>query len=340
MQRVQQAQNTTTKKLLVLGAARSGSTWVSRIICSGCDDVAYRHEPDSHFLYAAAARAKRGLGIYPICSDRLPRSLEELWVSAFCHRAPTTPRLGNVQQKIWNAIPGVWKDYSVRANDSTIRGSVARSSARGAVLPSLREQYSGVVNSSAANAVSFDPPGYILAKSVHAPFYARQLVDAIKPDAVVVTVRPLEELAASWISLNYWPVSRDQQQQTLPILSKRTHLRQTTWPENEIKSIVWSITAMQLELTHAAEESNWILFDHASACENPKMKFKELFEKLQISWSDQVEADLAFTNKTGRSSYDTSRISAEEIGKWKNRLAPEVVEQISTSLREIGTPAD
>jgi len=326
------------KTLLILGVARSGSTWVSRILSSGYDKVAYHHEPDSHFLYAAAAHAKCGLGIYPVCTDHLPESLEKLWANVFHAHSRAATRSGKVQQKAWNWIPGIWKDYSVGIGDTTLRGSVARQLSRGATLAALRNQHMNPEESPADSMISRKTPDCILAKSVHSPFYAQQLVQAIKPDAVVVTIRPLEELAASWISLNYWPVSKDQQPQTIAKLSERTQLQQMAWPENEIKSIVWSIAAMQLELIHAAEESNWILFDHASACESPAMRFKELFSSLQISWTEQTEADLAITDKPGKSSYDTYRVSAAEIGKWKSRLAPEVVDDIAAALQEIGLP--
>ena len=101
------------KRVLILGVARSGSSWLARIVCAVDQDCIYQHEPDSHFLYAAAAFAKRECGqFYSNIPDNAP-ALVKLWSDVFFINNTSRDRSSHIRQKIWSYVPGLWKDHAV-----------------------------------------------------------------------------------------------------------------------------------------------------------------------------------------------------------------------------------
>lgn len=306
------------KRILLLGTARSGTSWTASVINSDNRGI-YANEPDSHFRNPAAAFAKQGLGIFPVIDEEIPPNLAQLWLHVFDKHRSKTTNVGKYVSNIWPRIPGIWKDYSVSEEKVGLSGNLA------GLLARHSDYWQHQKN------IQYE---FILAKSVHAPFYAKPLVNFIKPDSVVVNFRPIEEIIASWVSLDYWPLGVGQTHVATQVICRHTKLKNLCWPTGSIERIVWSVTAMQLQLLRQANDEGWITLNHIDACLNPSATFKQLFENIELKWTDAQEQHLQDSDKVGKS-YDGHRIRKDESGKWKKRLPPEAVERIAAELAKL-----
>jgi hypothetical protein len=83
----------------------------------------------------------------------------------------------------------------------------------------------------------------------------------------------------------------------------------------------------------------WIVVRHEDAARDPIGVFGNLYERLGLEWStrvrDEVAAHSASSNPSElRSRHDVRLSSSESLGNWKQRLAPEEIAFLRSSVRE------
>jgi hypothetical protein len=73
--------------VLIAGVPRSGTTWIGECL-SAASTTAYVHEPDNELARPSAARAKRGIGPYPVLApgESAPE-FDRLWERLFDDRS-------------------------------------------------------------------------------------------------------------------------------------------------------------------------------------------------------------------------------------------------------------
>lgn len=311
-----------TRRILVLGAPRSGTSWTAQMLCQG-GKCFYADEPDSHFKYPSAVRAKYNKGLFPVADGQtLPAELEQLWRVVFGLEQYPAKSISNLANLVWHRIPGIWKDYAVTGGEISAVGKAVASLSRLSVPlhPDPTQKYD-----------------YIIAKSVHAAFYAPELVGRLKLDAVVVNVRPVEEIIGSWLSLGYWPLEDYQQGSVLEKLNGfNGEFASKSWPADSIRSVVWSVVAMQLALYEYGKRMGWVIFDHARVCNDPEQSFKMLYRSVGLDWCPSSEAMLEETTSTDGKGYETCRLTSKESGKWRSRLDQKSINIVEQTLKDLG----
>ena len=169
------------RPLLVVGAPRSGTTWVRQVL--GQDPgVLSLAEPDSEGNRGAAIRAKRAVGRFPCLSpgDRADE-YRRLWVWILAG-APVTPRQRVADWILAHANPDRRARYY---------------SGRRSPLLSLAGTVADIPDPGSAPAAD---PRTVVVKSVHAPLTAEWLDDEFDIDVLVLHRHP-GAILASWLAL-------------------------------------------------------------------------------------------------------------------------------------------
>jgi len=71
--------------------------------------------------------------------------------------------------------------------------------------------------------------------------------------------------------------------------------------------------------------------DHEDLCTDPVAKFKELTDRVELTWSREAEDYLAAANKPGDDAA-TNRLASEQSGKWRKSLSAEQVDRATELL--------
>ena len=66
-------------------------------------------------------------------------------------------------------------------------------------------------------------------------------------------------------------------------------------------------------------------------CVEPAKKFRALFEKMGVPWSEDVETYLEEANRPGEG-LKPVRVTSEQVDRWKSRLTAGEVEEINSVL--------
>jgi hypothetical protein len=106
-------------------------------------------------------------------------------------------------------------------------------------------------------------------------------------------------------------------------------------------SLAEQLTWMWLVMNeHALEgisgNGNAIVVTHEALCANPVPEAQRLFAFCELPWPSQTGTYLETAKSIDRtpSYYDLNRNSSEEIGKWKDELPRETIEQVQSILHE------
>ena len=90
------------------------------------------------------------------------------------------------------------------------------------------------------------------------------------------------------------------------------------------------------ELFARNEKWVWVIFE--DVCVEPVAKFKDLYRRLGMEWTQAAEEKLLnMTNTRSDSFYGTNRKSSEEVDKWKNTLSEEEIEAIRSAILKYNT---
>lgn len=275
-------------RILIAGLPRSGTTWLARIMASA-PGVRYVNEPDNWEVEPLAVVGWRGLGEMPVLApgDRAD-NYRLMWEFAFAGGWPSSHKLFD---------------------------RVRRASTSSKVPRSLKHW----MLSRTARAVARGKPagGHQLVKSVLSLRSIEWVAHEFSPAIVIAWRHPLNLVPAwrerGWKNLyEVDPDIRDRFENTV------------AWPpptREGFERSAWIVCAESVLLFERIDRHpDWLIVSHERQCLDPPGGFRNLFDRLGLEWTGEVEERLGATNNPG-SGYETNRRSAEEPLRWKFRLS-------------------
>ncbi|MGH2698640.1 MAG: sulfotransferase [Actinomycetota bacterium] len=293
------------RPVLVVGPPRSGTTWVEQVMGLAADSCSI-NEPDNDTQVPFALKAKRALGRYPVLDpgDEAPEDYARLWDGAFAGiRHSRNPRwkTGKLLLKLAD------KNEFRRALCTQVDPCLSLKLRAAIALASPPSD-----GTTAAN---------VVVKSVHTSFSVSWIAERWQPKVVVVLRHPFN-VVGSWAELGWGAGGgcslferssvrrRYLDPMGIPLPQKRA---------TSIELLTWQIALLTSALERtAAAHPEWQVVWHESLCLDPKTRFKELFHKVGLSWTEEAEAFLD----------STKRVTSEQPGRWRTRLESDQVEKI------------
>lgn len=302
-------------RVLVVGVPRSGTTWVANVLARAAGGE-YLEEPDNHFRFAYAFRAKRRLGRreYPLLATEdasaEAQDFVELWRHAFTPEP--TGQVTELRRRAANRLVGA-------AGPRRVSAALARTGG-----------HSGLT-AAAAMAVPerLDDGQALVVKSVYAPLCVEWIASRCETEVIAVVRHPLN-VVSSWIELGWLdPAGRESVSALEPGAVEELATRFDAPPPSasRLGRATWLIGA----LTCALEDSlrgnpSWHRVVHEELCAAPHDAFSQLARQLRLGWSEADDALLEEMNRPG-GAYETARLAADLPDVWRRRLGDEQVRE-------------
>lgn len=278
---------TVSGRILIAGVARSGTTWVGRVL-EKAPGVVYVNEPDNREAHWFADVGRQGLGFLPVLRPGAPaRHYGLTWDVAFRGGWPQNPRL-----------------------DRMARGALRMP--RPLRAPALSALGRRVARIPAAAPV-------VVCKSVYVPLALEWVAAHTQARPLIVRRHPLNILA-SWIELGVPAYPIDQDPRVRELVLEPLGLPAPPEPASHVQLVAWCIGVLDAALLDArSQHRDWIVVSHEELCLDPVGRFRRLFAELHLRWTDAVEQYLSIANRQGEG-YVTERISTELPDAWRRRL--------------------
>ncbi len=196
---------------------------------------------------------------------------------------------------------------------------------------------------------TIDPLETILIKDVHASMMLEWFEANYNAKIITITRNPLN-LAASWFKVWVNSMPNDRQEILLEkpiqnILKQQNLMDKYYRPyEDVIKeargfweqiSVFWGIV-YKLELEQA-KLHNRIVIRHEDICQRPEGEFKELFNNLDLTWTEKTDKTLNETiSSHSGNPYKPYRNTSNEVDKWKKSLEDWQVKKILKFTQPFG----
>jgi hypothetical protein len=306
-----------TRRLLVIGPPRSGTTWVEQVLgrAAGARVV---HEPDNETCNPFALRAKTSLGRFPVLApgDPAPVAYHELWSRAF-------DGVGRAATARWLAAKALLRTADADLDAAFDRGRLDRG------RPALSTRLRLIAALAALPPEQLperpdDPP--VLVKSVHASLAAEWIVQRWRPKVVVVVRNPLN-VVGSHVALGWGASGLD-----YPFLHRG--LAHLDWVPavppgaTPLQRLAWQIGLFFGALESAAERNpGWLVVSHEALCADPPAGFKAVCAALELPWTEEAAAFLAASDRPGKG-LETRRVAAEQPSNWTRNLTAAQVEEV------------
>jgi hypothetical protein len=313
------------RDILIIGVARSGTTWLGRVLGKTAG-AHYFHEPDNHdLLYGRpfVVRAKRSVGPYPVLAPGdEAQEYERLWASLFD---------GAVDQ---SRVVTRFVDRAKRSIAARLMRRVNRERLRLSFRdPAFSPPYLSKVAGLAALPPTRPECRVLITKSVYLPFCIDWLAARWDVNVVVVSRHPLAVIA-SWIELGF---SGDNPRlENDPRIQDRYLERWDVRPLRKHSSLL-SSTAWVVGLLRAAHDEaaarhpEWLQVSHDELCGSPDVGFRHLADECGLLWNRDAERFLQETNRPG-SGYDIHRPTKEQPARWRQRFDTKDVKEIARVL--------
>jgi Sulfotransferase family len=318
-----------TAPVLVVGVPRSGTTWVAQILATAAGGC-YLEEPDNHFRFAYAFRAKHQLGTreYPSPAPGSntgdTSAYDALWQAALT-RHPAETR-SNVRRTLANAL--VARASSKRVS-AALAGSVLRH-------PDL------AVAARIAVPERAELDGPLVVKSVYAPLAAEWIASNHDVRVVSVLRSPLNVLS-SWIELDWLPPSGPDVLSTLdPAIAQELAERYEAPPpaRSTLARAAWVTGALTCALDEATRRNPaWARVVHEELCVAPGEEYPRVAERVGLRWTAEGDSALEAGNRPGRG-YETARVAADTREAWRDRLDDAQVTEIRRVLERLPLALD
>jgi Sulfotransferase family len=305
------------RRILLVGSARSGTSWTGRAL--GCAEAtAYVNEPDNVDANPApgARTGVRGLGPFPVIApgEESP-GFEALWALAFSARVPNRKGIRRGVSRLALRLPRAVRDPLMRR--------VAR------------------VVASAPGA-----PEHTVAKSVMAHFSLQWIWERFHPRVVIIQRNPLN-VVSSWITLNVHGFDIHRRAAILERFAEPIGIRSPGPDASPLSLTAWWVGLLNVTLARAAAvHPEWIVISHESLCDETELAFHDLYARLGLTWtarSDKFLAEYGYHRPTFRPSYAPGEgLTAREITRaqtqrWRERLSDDQVREIESVLEAFPT---
>lgn len=311
------------RPLLVVGIPRSGTTWIAKVIARGTG-ASYLEEPDNHFRFAFAFRAKAALGLrgHPLLvpgdSPEAARDYELLWRAALAPEGPSSS-LRTVGGRVADRI--VAKAGAERVTRVLADGRLGLDLEFGRRLAEPRRLEHGGRS--------------ILVKSVYAALAVEWIAQRHDVSVVVAERHPLN-IVSSWQELGWLGADGQEPFQALdPNVVDSLTARFGVEPPTEgssVGAVAWLVGALGRALGEAAKRNpSWHRVVHEDICRSPKEGFQSLAEALALPWSAEGGRAIDDWNRPGHG-YETHRVAVDLPRAWESRLSPEDIEEATGVL--------
>lgn len=311
--------NSGTGRVLVVSSPRSGSTWTLRTL-SCAEGTSFVREPDNVDTAAAVETGvtRLGFGPYPVleAGEAAPQ-YAALWDLAFQGRRALALRHG------W----GRRVTRAVFALPRPVRDPLLKVAARGLGATAPRRSH-------------------VVVSSVMAHFSVEWIHERFHPSVVVLQRDPLN-IASSWLRLNVGAFDVH----TRPAIVER-HLRPlgVEPPPQDASTLAmvgWWIGALATQLGSLLDRHpDWILATHEDLCEAAEPGFRDLYQRLGLTWTEETETHLleggyieplfrgganTFTASAGGSEAAT-QVRREQVDAWRTRLTTDQQSELCAVL--------
>jgi hypothetical protein len=296
------------RPVLVVGVPRSGTTWVARTLAQGCG-AAYLEEPDNHFRFAAAYRAKHALG----------------------RRGTPAIQRDDADRRL-TGLAALWKAAFVPARESRVAGARRRAADRllthvgplrvDAALAGGREGVLLAAAASLGGPQRLERSGPRIVKSVYAPLCAEWLADRYDVPVVVVQRTPIN-IVSSWLELGWLEATEPDplaslSPETLAALSER--YGDPPLPATRLGQAALLIGLLTCALEDAvAANPAWQRVVHEDLAGAAHGGFRALAGATGLVWSERGDELLERSNRPG-AGYELARVAADLPHAWKARL--------------------
>jgi hypothetical protein len=291
-------------RVLLVGVARSGTSWLG-LGMSKAPGVRYYYEPDWFDADLGARAGTWGYGPYPmIDAGQDDNPFTPVWDMVFSGRYPFMR--GGEKSRLRPAAK-----LALRIPKG-IRNPLTRQAARLSLrVPSNRKR--------------------TIVKTVGALFSLDWLIARYSPSVVAIQRNPLN-VVSSWRELKIQLFDLA----TRPAVHER-YLRplgiEPPAPDTtEIGRIAWHVGL----LTHVVGEAvdrhpHWPVVTHEDLCTEPVAAFREVFNRVGLQWTEEVERFLAASNRPGEGKRPV-RLTTEQPQRWRERLSADEVRDIARVL--------
>jgi hypothetical protein len=308
-------------QVLVVGLPRSGSTWVARALAQGIG-ARYLEEPDNHFRFGFALRAKvmLGRGQYPTLESwdtaEKARAYETLWRCSF--GGADRRRRVRIRRALADQLVSTVGVPRVSASLEGAPPGPVLATAMRLALPRTAEAGRGP----------------LVVKSV----YAALAVDWIASHfnvGVIVTVRDPLNILSSWIELG-WVGGSDPEPVAALNSAQRRALSDRYGPlpqdATSVGRAAWLIGVLALALEEAvARNPSWRRVEHEALCRSPSEGFRRLAYDLGHQWTEAGDLAIHQWNRSG-GGYETRRLASELPAAWQSRLSADTVREARVVL--------
>ena len=185
-------------------------------------------------------------------------------------------------------------------------------------------------------------PGRVVVKDV-CSCLAVECVESLFDPMIVLVIRHPCAVAASWHRLDYDIDRHLEAIRIQPQLNQNfLHAFQSVlrdarsfWQKiGAVWGAVYYVLSQQ-QKTHPM----WKIVQHEVLCENPVGSFRDLFETLDLTWTDATDAFLCASTKFASADpYTTRRISANEPDKWRKQLDRQQIKDVLNFVQPFGIP--
>lgn len=299
-------------RVLVLGAPRTGTTWIGEAL-GHADDAVYVHEPDG-VDEPFAFRAKLGLAHHPVLEpgDEAP-DYARLWAGAFAGGRPA----------------GTWGDRLARRWFPRV-GPAERRRARSGQGTSARLR---VVCACARPLGPAAGVGAVVVKSVHANLAAGWIAERFAPRVVVTHRNPLNVMA-SWLELGFPATAPSGHDAVVAVARRRWGLELPSHDAPPLRRDAAYLGVLLCALhEELARRPEWEVVSHEAACGDPVVALRDLAGRLGLAWGARAEEFVVASDRAG-SGYATQRVSRDLPDKWRAALTTDQVATIRTVLDE------
>ena len=291
-------------RVLVVGAGRSGTTWVGEVL-GRATDAAYVHEPDNIDWVPFAGRARAGLGLLPAVDvdGDAPDSYTRLWEGAFSARR--RPGRNRLAARLYAGIPDANK-YAALAPHGRSR------SLRYVVATRLARPEAADVGAR-----------HRVVKSVAVPLALEWLASRFGPEVVLVRRHPLDVLGSR---IGFGAIFVQNAHHYVDERAVATRLERWSSPPRPARDEVFANFVWMAAFTMSAYEEvaashpDFHVVDHESLRADPLPQFRSLVAAVGLQWSDGCEEHLRASDVPG-TGFETKRVSGTSIEGGRARLS-------------------
>jgi hypothetical protein len=268
--------------------------------------VRFYYEPDNVDADPSGERTagRRGFGPYPMIDPgEDDNAFTPLWDMVFSGRFP----FGAERKQRLRPAAKVALHVPRGVRDPLVR----RAAALSARLPSRR--------------------GWTIVKSIYATFSLDWLTQRYQPQVVAIQRHPFN-VVSSWRQLHIPLFDLD----TRPAVRERflqpLGIEPPAPDSSELTRIAWLVGLLTHVLGEAVDRHpQWHLATHEDLCADPATNIHEIFDRVGLTWTDEVERFLSENDQPGEG-LKPMRVTAEQPDRWRQRLSDAEVAEITEQL--------